>query len=392
MKNSVRKTIESFDLYSIRRTPAYVVFEDVLQENMKTMQYVIDNSGCKILLALKCFSMVRAFPLLSKTLHGVCASGAHEARLGREHFEGLVSTYSPAFSSEDIEESAKNSDHLVFNSFNQYRRFRDVAKKNNPEIRFAIRVNPEITEEKACDMYNPCREGSRLGVVIDEFEPDQLDGIEGLHFHALCRMGTDVLEKVIHSFEQKFGDYIDRMKWVNFGGGHWITQDNYDVEALISLINDFRERHPGVEVYLEPGEAHVFNAGIVASSVLDIARNGDTQNIIVDASATCHMPDIIEMSYVPDILHAGKVGEKKHEYQIGSATCLSGDMMGRHSFDRELEVGDRIAFLNMALYTMVKTTTFNGTRLPDIYFVTSEGKVEQIKESGYHDFINRLSD
>ncbi len=392
MTEQTKKTLKQFDLYSIERTPAYVVFEDILKENMRIMQRVMDESGCHILLALKCFSMVRAFPVLSKTLKGVCASGPFEARLGRENFEGMVSTYSPAFSEGDIRECAENSDHLVFNSFNQYKFFKDIAKQVNPNIKFGLRINPEITEKAACDMYNPCRSGSRMGVTIDEFKPDELDGIEGLQFHALCQMGADVLEKAVDAFEDRFGEYIDQMTWVNFGGGHWITQDGYDIEKLIFIIKEFRKRHPGVEVYIEPGEANVLNAGIVVSSVLDIVKNGSTKNVIIDTSATCHMPDIIEMPYIPDIIRAGKGGEKKYTYQLGSATCLSGDVMGEHSFDNPLSIGDRVAFLDMALYTMVKTTTFNGMKLPDIHYVTSEGTIDCVKKSGYHDFIKRLED
>jgi len=380
---------EKTDLSGVK-TPAFVVFEEALEHNLSLLQQVMDRSGARILLALKSFSMFHAFPLLSRTLKGTCASGPFEAQLGREHFGGEVHAFAAAFSEEDIREVAPVCDHLVFNSISQWRRFGALAKSLNPALEFGLRCNPEHRETEV-EIYDPCAAGSRLGIVLDEFDPAALEGISGLHFHTLCQMGSDALERTLAAFEARFGQYFQRLHWVNFGGGHHISRPGYDIERLVALINGFRQRYPHLTVYLEPGEAVALNAGVLVASVLDITRNHGVCNAILDSSATCHMPDVLEMPYRPVIIGAGEAGEKAHTYQLGGLSCLAGDVVGQYSFDRPLEVGDRLVFLDMAIYSMVKTNTFNGVKLPSIYYARKDGGVELVRQFGYADFKSRLS-
>lgn len=372
------------------KTPAFVVFEEALEHNLGLLQQVMERTGARILLALKSFSMFHTFPLLSRTLKGTCASGPFEARLGRECFGGEVHAFAAAFSEEDIREVAPVCDHLVFNSISQWRRFGDLAKSLNPSLQFGLRCNPEHRETEV-EIYDPCAAGSRLGIVLDEFDPTALDGISGLHFHSLCQMGADALERTLAAFEARFGQYFQRLHWVNFGGGHHITRPGYDLERLVALINGFKQRYPHLSVYLEPGEAVALNAGVLVASVLDITHNHGLANAILDTSATCHMPDVLEMPYRPVIIGAGEAGEKAHSYQLGGLSCLAGDVIGQYSFDRPLVVGDRLVFLDMAIYSMVKTNTFNGVKLPSIYYGRKDGAVELVRQFGYADFKNRLS-
>ena len=371
-------------------TPAFVVFEEALEHNLAILQRVMDESGATILLALKGFAMHYCFPLLAKTLKGTCASGPHEARLGREFFPGEVHAFAAAFSETDIRETAPLCDHLVFNSIPQWRRFGALARELNSRLEFGLRCNPEYRETEV-EIYDPCGAGSRLGIVIDEFDPAALEGISGLHFHTLCQKNSDSLERTLAVFETKFGKYLPRMRWVNFGGGHHISRPDYDVDRLIRIIREFRARYPHLTVYLEPGEAVALNAGILVASVLDITRNHDIQNAILDTSATCHMPDVLEMPYRPEIIGAGLPGEKTNTYRLGGLSCLAGDIIGDYSFARPLQIGDRLMFLDMAIYSMVKTNTFNGVKLASIYFGKRNGTVELVKQFGYADFQGRLS-
>lgn len=384
-----KQCAQKTDLSGVK-TPAFVVFEEALEHNLSLLQQVMDRSGARILLALKSFSMFHAFPLLSRTLKGTCASGPHEAQLGREFFGGEVHAFAAAFSEEDIREVAPVCDHLVFNSISQWRRFGSLAKSLNPGLEFGLRCNPEHRETEV-EIYDPCAAGSRLGIVLDEFDPTALEGISGLHFHTLCQMGADALERTLAAFEARFGQYFPRLHWVNFGGGHHITRPGYDIERLVALINGFKQRHPHLTVYLEPGEAVALNAGVLVASVLDITHNHGLANAILDTSATCHMPDVLEMPYRPVIIGAGEAGEKAHSYQLGGLSCLAGDVIGQYSFDRPLEVGDRLVFLDMAIYSMVKTNTFNGVKLPSIYYGRKDGAVELVRRFGYEDFKTRLS-
>jgi len=380
---------EKIDLSGVP-TPAFVVFEEALEHNLAILQRVMDESGAIILLALKGFAMHHCFPLLAKTLKGTCASGPLEARLGRETFPGEVHAFAAAFSEEDIRETAPVSDHLVFNSISQWQRFGALAKQLNPQLDFGLRCNPEHRETEV-EIYDPCGAGSRLGIVLEEFDPAALDGISGLHFHTLCQKNADALERTLAVFETKFGQYLPGMKWVNFGGGHHISRPDYDVDRLIRAIREFRVRHPHLTVYLEPGEAVALNAGILIASVLDVTRNHEIQNAILDTSATCHMPDVLEMPYRPEVIGAGLPGKKSHTYRLGGLSCLAGDIIGDYSFDRPLASDDRLVFLDMAIYSMVKTNTFNGVKLPAIWYGRKDGGIELVKKFGYEDFKNRLS-
>ena len=369
-------------------SPSFVVDADDLETNLKILDSVQKRTGCKILLAQKGFAMYYFYPLIRQYLAGVCASGLYEAKLGREEFGKEVHTYSPAFKTDEFDEVARISDCLVFNSFSQLKQFLPVVKKYNKEI--GIRVNPRHSETETA-IYDPCRPGSRLGVTIQNFEEDQLDNIHGIHFHTLCEKNADSLERTLAAAEKQFGKFFNRLKWVNFGGGHHITRDDYDIELLCRIIADFRKHYNNVDVYLEPGEAIALNAGVFVSTVVDIAHNEDCIAIL-DSSASTHMPDVLEMPYRPMIIGSGLPNEKKHTYTIGGCSCLAGDIIGAYSFDKELKPGDRLVFTDMAHYTMVKTTTFNGAPLPSIVAArTKNGEYKVIREFGYNDYKERLS-
>lgn len=373
-------------------SPCFVVDEVSIEDNLKVLGRVQREGGAKVLLALKAFAMFSLAPLVARYLSGTCASGLHEARLGREEFGGEVHTFSAAYSERDLRQILEISDHVVFNSPSQWTRFRPLALEaaaRRPGLRFGLRVNPEHSEGEV-PLYDPCAPFSRLGMVRSQFPQRDLEGISGLHFHTLCEQDFAPLERTVAAFEAKFGEFIARMQWINFGGGHHITRPDYDVDALIALLRDFRARH-GVELYLEPGEAIAWHAGVLVAEVLDIAWNA-MPLAILDTSATCHMPDVIEMPYRPRILGGGAAGEYAHTYRLGGLTCLAGDVIGDFSFRQPLRVGQRLVFEDMALYSMVKTTTFNGTRLPDIALWNSQTDLLRIVKSfGYEDFRGRLS-
>lgn len=367
-------------------SPSYVIDEELLEENLKTLRYVEERAGCKILLALKAFSMYHEFPLIRKYLSGATASGLFEARLAREEMDKEVHIYSPAYDMHDFDEIVGCCDHIIFNSCGQWEKFRDKVKGAGRHIECGLRVNPEYSEIET-DIYNPCFEGSRLGTTLENLDESILGELDGLHFHTMCEQGADTLERTLAAFEEKFGKYIPRMKWVNFGGGHHITRSDYDVEFLIRLIKDFKAKY-GVEVYLEPGEAVALNCGYLAATVLDTVKNG-VDIAILDASAACHMPDVLEMPYRPNIIGAGKPNEKRYTYRLGGPTCLAGDVIGDYSFDEPLKSGDTLVFCDMAIYTMVKNNTFNGMKLPSIVvWRGNEGKV--VKRFGYEDFKRRI--
>jgi carboxynorspermidine decarboxylase len=374
---------------SVIPTPCYVCEEEKLERNLKILDRVQHESGAKILLALKGFAMWSTFDLVGRYLCGTSASGLHEAMLGRETMNKEVHTYSPAFKEEEIDQIARISDHLVFNSPQQVRRFLSRAKAANPSISCGIRVNPEFSSAPV-DLYNPCGLYSRLGTTIDNFDPSVLEDLDGLHFHALCEQNVDALEGVLQAFEDKFGDFIPHMQWINFGGGHHITRKDYDVDRLIEVIRDFRERHDGVTVYLEPGEAVGWQTGPLVGSVLDIVHNG-MDIAILDVSAEAHMPDTLAMPYRAQVRGAGEAGEKPYTYRLGGNTCLAGDIMGDYSFDEPLKIGDKIVFEDQIHYTMVKSTTFNGVQHPSIAIWTKENRLKIVREFGYEDFKNRLS-
>ncbi|MGE4295909.1 MAG: carboxynorspermidine decarboxylase [Campylobacterales bacterium] len=369
-------------------SPAYVLEEAKLIKNMELMERVQRESGAKILVALKGYALWESFPLIGRYLHGAAASGLHEAKLARETMNKEVHTFCPAIKAEDIDEMAKVSNHLIFNSFTQLNAFKARAKAANPALEIGIRVNPRYSEVTP-EIYNPCIVGSRLGVVPEQFRGDCLEGVTGLHFHTHCEQNSDALERTLPHFEKHFGAFIPQMKWVNMGGGHHITRADYDVEKLIDLLKKFQDKW-GVQVYLEPGEAVGWKTGYLQCTVIDIVENG-MKIAILDASAAAHMPDVLEMPYRPIVTGAGEPGEKPYTYRLGGPTCLAGDVIGDYSFDAPLQPGDRIVFEDMIHYTMVKNNTFNGVPLPAIGVIRANGKAEVIKEFGYEDYKMRLS-
>jgi len=369
-------------------SPCWLLEEKKLTQNLELLQTVKEKSGAKILLALKGYALWKSFPLLRKYLDGCCASGLYEARLAEEEFGKEVHTYAPAFKEEELEEIASISQHLVFNSPAQFKRFAAKAKKTNPKLSLGLRVNPEYSESPK-EIYNPCGLHSRLGTTIENFDESILEYCDGLHFHALCEQDSSALENVLKNFETKFGTYISRMKWINFGGGHHITRKGYDVDKLIALIRSFKVRYD-VEVYLEPGEAVGWETGPLIATVLDIVHNG-MDIAILDTSAEAHMPDTIIMPYRAEVRGAGKAGEKAYTYRLAGNTCLAGDIMGDYSFDKALEIGDKILFEDQMHYTMVKATTFNGIKLPYIAIERRNGTIEVVREFGYEEFKQRLS-
>lgn len=336
--------------------------------------------------------MYSVYPLIGRYLDGVTSSSLFEARLGREEMGREVHVYAPAYIEEEFDELLKYADHIVFNSFGQWAKFRDKVKAFSSaasgKIGCGIRMNPEYSEIKT-PIYDPCGENSRLGVTLSNFRPEELDGIDGLHFHTMCEQNSDVLERTVKVVDAKFGKYIQSMKWINLGGGHHITRPDYDIEALVRSILFFKEKY-GVEVYLEPGEAVALNAGFLVAGVLDIVENG-MKIAILDASAVCHMPDVLEMPYRPDIIGAGRPLEYGYTYRLGGNTCLAGDIIGDYSFRRPLKTGDKLVFCDMAHYTMVKNNTFNGVNLPSIALCNEEDGIKIIRKFGYEDFKSRLS-
>ncbi len=369
-------------------SPCWVLEENRLLENLHTLAYVKEQSGAKILLALKGYALWKSFDTLRSVLDGCCASGLHEALLASEEFGKEVHTYSPAYKEEEVEQIASLSHHMVFNSPAQLTRFGAAAKAVNPALSLGLRINPEYSEAPA-ELYNPCAPYSRLGTTLANFDASLLPMIDGLHFHALCEQSADALETVLTHFEAKFAPYIDKMKWVNFGGGHHITRKGYDTEKLISLIKRFKAKY-GVEVYLEPGEAIGWETGYLQATVLDIVHNG-IDIAILDTSAEAHMPDTIIMPYRAEVRGAGRAGEKPYTYRLGGNTCLAGDIMGDYSFDAPLQIGDCIIFEDQMHYTMVKANSFNGIKLPSIAIERTDGTIEVVREFGYADFKNRLS-
>lgn len=370
-------------------TPCYVCEEALLEENLRILDRVQRESGAKVILALKGFAMWSTFELVGRYLQGCTASGLHEAILAREKMGKEVHTYSPAFKEEEIEEIARISDHIVFNSPDQFRRFAAKTKAVNPDISVSLRVNPEYSSSPV-DLYNPCGAFSRLGTTLENFDETLVAELDGLNFHALCEQNVDALEGVLEAFEAKFGDYIDGMEYINFGGGHHITRKDYDVDRLIEVIKAFRARHNNVTVYLEPGEAVGWQTGPLVASVLDIVHNG-MDIAILDTSAEAHMPDTLAMPYRAEVRGAGEPGEKPYTYRLGGNTCLAGDIMGDYSFDRPLQVGDKIVFEDQIHYTFVKNTTFNGIRLPSLAIWTKENELKIVRSFGYEDYMTRLS-
>lgn len=368
------------------RTPYFLVDEAQLIKNLTLLKQVQEDAGCRILLAQKAFSMYSVYPLLRHYLAGTTASGLYEARLGKEEFGGETHVFSPAYREDEFDEILEYADDIVFNSPNQIKKFGQKAKAAGKSI--GLRVNPECSTQEGHAIYDPCAPGSRLGTTLDNFDESLLPLLDGLHFHTLCEQNADALEETVQAFEKRFGKYLSGMKWLNLGGGHHITRADYDINRLVRIIRYLKDTYH-VEIYLEPGEAIVLNAGYLVSSVLEIVRN-EIDIAILDTSAACHMPDVLEMPYRPPVQSSGNPREKSCTYRLAGPTCLAGDVIGDYSFDAPLKEGDTVVFEDMALYTMVKTNTFNGMPLPSIALKHEDGTIQCIRTFGYMDFKSRL--
>ncbi len=370
-------------------TPCYVVDLEKLDRNLEILTDVRDRAGCRILMALKGFAMFSLFPRILARLDGLAASSLDECLLAFEEGEKEIHVYAPAYRPEDFPKLLGMADHLVFNSFSQWQHYREAVLQCGRSVSCAIRINPEHREVKTA-IYDPCAPHSRLGVTRAQFRPDLLDGIDGLHFHTLCELNADALARTLPAVEEKFGEWLPRMQWVNFGGGHHITRPDYDRDLLVRLVTRFQEKYK-VQVYLEPGEAIALHTGVLVTRVLDIIHNG-MDIAILDTSAAAHMPDVLEMPYRPEIVGSGRPGDHPHTYRLGGLTCLAGDVIGDYSFAEPLQVGQRLVFLDMAHYTMVKNNTFNGVRLPAIAtYDPRRDETRIIRQFGYEDYRNRLS-
>ncbi len=374
------------------RTPCFVIEEAKLRRNGRILAELRRNTGCRILLAQKCFSNWELYPLLAEYLDGSEASGLYEARLGHEKFPGECHVFSAAFRDDEFDELLGLADHIVFNSLRQLQKFGARAKAAGLSV--GLRVNPEHSTQVGHEIYDPCAPGSRLGVTAGELRSadSKLTAmLDGIHFHTLCEQDSDSLEETLNVVEEKFGYLFGSLKWINFGGGHHITREGYDLMRLEGCILRIRDKY-GLDVYLEPGEAVALNAGVLITSVLDVSPS-DRKPLpyaILDTSAACHMPDVLEMPYRPPLAGSGEPDEYSYTYRLGSQTCLAGDVIGDYSFEHELHEGDRLTFGDMAIYTMVKTNTFNGMPLPDIVLEHEDGECELLHRFGYDDFFGRL--
>mgnify|MGYP002558992752 CR=1 FL=1 len=379
-------------------TPCYVVDEGKIRKNLEILADLEQECGCHILLAQKAFSMYSLYPMIGQYISGTTASGLYEARLGYEEMGKENHVFAPAYKEKDMEELVQICDHIIFNSFAQYEKYKEMCResakvrKDKKAVSVGIRINPQCSTQEGHEIYDPCGYASRLGVTEEQFREDLLEDVEGLHFHTLCEQNADDLVTTFQAFEKKFGKYLHRMKWLNMGGGHHITRGNYQIETLKKLIRYIRETYP-VEVYLEPGEAIALNAGYLVTEVMDIVHN-DMDILILDASAACHMPDVLEMPYQPPIYNAAKQpdegGQYQHRYRLAGPTCLAGDVIGDYYFPKELKAGDMVIFGDMAIYTTCKNNTFNGMPLPDIWSLGMQGRLEQVTAFGYQDFKTRL--
>lgn len=374
------------NLYEIP-SPCYVIDEKKLIKNLEILKGVQDRTGCKILLAQKAFSTFATYPLIGKYLSGTACSGLFEARLGHEFMGKENHVFCAAYREDEIDEIISYCGHIIFNSFSQLEKYRDRVLNAGKKI--GLRINPEHSTQEGHEIYDPCSEKSRLGITLKNFREDMLDGVTGLHFHTLCEQNSDDLESTLDVVLEKFGKYLKNMEWINFGGGHHITRHDYDIPCLERCIERVKNEY-GLEVYLEPGEAVALNAGYLVTRVLDITQN-DMPIAILDTSAACHMPDVLEMPYRPPLYNSGLANEKAYTYRLGSQTCLAGDMIGEYSFDEPLKIGDTLIFEDMAIYSMVKNNTFNGMPLPSIAIMKTDGTIEIIKKFGYDDFKERLS-
>lgn len=354
--------------------------------NLEILSGVEKRTGCKLLLAQKAFSCYHIYPKIKEYVSGTACSGLFEARLGYEEMGAENHVFSAAYRENEIDEIISYCGHVIFNSFSQLDRYRDRVLGAGKKI--GLRINPECSTQEGHEIYDPCSPKSRLGITNANFQRDNLCGVTGIHFHTLCEQNADSLAVTLDAVEEKFGDVLHQMEWINFGGGHHITRDDYDIPLLEKCIRRMQEKY-GLEVFLEPGEAFALNAGYLVTEVLDIISN-DMPIAILDTSAACHMPDVLEMPYRPPLFSSGESGELAYSYRLGSQTCLAGDVIGEYSFDKQLEIGDRLVFGDMAIYSMVKNNTFNGMPLPSILLMKTDGSVETLRTFGYEDFKTRL--
>ncbi len=367
-------------------SPCYLLEERNLRDNLELIDRVQREAGCTILLALKGFAMWSTFPLIRHYLSGCAASSYNESRLAQQHFGGHLHLYAPAYSDAEFPELVKLADRITFNSLSQWRRFADQTA----HVSCGLRVNPAINEVETA-LYNPCGEQSRLGIPAAALSTGLPAGIEGLHLHALCECDADATGRLIEAVEHHFGHLLEKLKWINLGGGHLMTRQGYDVARLIDLLKAFRERHPSLEVVLEPGSAIAWECGTLVCTVLDVMERGGVQIALLDISATAHMPDVLEMPYRPALRGAALPAEKPFTYRLGGASCLAGDVIGDYSFDQPLKIGDRLIFEDMLHYTMVKSTLFNGVNHPAIAVRHEDGEIEVVRHFDYHDYERRLS-
>lgn len=368
------------------KTPCYVIDEDSLRRNLEILHGVEKRTGCKILLAQKAFSCYHLYPLIGEYISGTACSGLYEAKLGFDEMGKENHVFSAAYREEELDEIISYCGHIIFNSFAQLDKYRERVLAAGKKI--GLRINPECSTQEGHEIYDPCSPKSRLGITNRNFRRDNLHGVTGLHFHTLCEQNSDDLEKTLDAVEEKFGDVLSGMEWINFGGGHHITRPDYDIQRLENCIDRMQSKY-GLEVYLEPGEAVALNAGYLVTEVLDIIEN-DMPIAILDTSAACHMPDVLEMPYRPPLKGSGELGELEYTYRLGSQTCLAGDVIGEYSFVTPLNVGDKLVFGDMAIYSMVKNNTFNGMPLPSIVLLKKDGTTEILRKFGYDDFKNRL--
>lgn len=367
-------------------SPCYVIDEEKLIRNLRILSGVQERTGCRILLAQKAFSCYHLYPLIGEYLSGTACSGLFEAKLGFEEMGKENHVFSAAYRADEIDEIISYCGHIIFNSFSQLDRYRDKVLSAGKKI--GLRINPEHSTQEGHEIYDPCSVKSRLGITQSNFLRDDLDGVTGLHFHTLCEQNSDDLESTLDAVEERFGDVLSRMEWINMGGGHHITREDYDIPRLERCIKRLQDKY-GLEVFLEPGESVALNAGYLVTEVLDITKN-DMPIAILDTSAACHMPDVLEMPYRPPLFGSGESGEKKYSYRLGSQTCLAGDVIGEYSFDEPLNIGDRLVFGDMAIYSMVKNNTFNGMPLPAIMLLKADGSLVKLRSFGYDDFKERL--
>ena len=376
------------------QTPVYIVEENLLRDNLSLIRDVAQRADVEIIMAFKAFALWKTFSIVREYINSTTASSLSEARLAYEEFGAPAHTFSPAYTDSEIEQIAKCSSHLSFNSLSQYTRMREKAREANAQLSFGLRVNPEYSEISTL-LYNPCAPGTRFGVSADKLPAILPSDIEGFHCHCHCESGADVFQRTLVHIEEKFAKWFPQLKWINFGGGHLMTRKDYDVELLVSILNDFHKRYPWLKVILEPGSAFAWQTGPLVAQVIDIVEDKGIKTAILDVSFTCHMPDCLEMPYQPDVRGAESVemekASEKNTYRFGGNSCLSGDFMGSWRFDHELEIGEKLIFEDMIHYTTVKTNMFNGITHPSISMLKSDGKLQKMRVFGYSDYKNRMN-